>query len=231
MPKLKTIEQPLPLAKMAYQSLRDSILTGDLKPGEIYNEMALAKELGISRTPVREALLELSAQGLVRFLPRRGVMVHAPTRRDIEEIFEVREAVELLAVEKAAQAPQHHDLSGLVEAVEAQERALRQGDFLAFMEADRIFHTAFSELTRNRRLVALIENIRDLMQLVGYHALAVEGRAREVIAEHRRVLEAVKAGKPGAARLAMKEHLTRSKAAVDRAGSAAAPPEKQRQGA
>ena len=104
MAKLRSINQPLPLAKMAYEALRDSILAGELISGEVYNEMALAKELGISRTPVREALLELSTRGLVSFLPRRGVIVKRYTKRDVEEIFELRKAIELAAVEKVAKA-------------------------------------------------------------------------------------------------------------------------------
>ena len=85
---------------MAYNALRDAISNGNLRHDEIYNEIALAKELGISRTPVREALLELSSQELVTFLPRRGVIVNSFTDKDIEEVFELRKAIELAAVEK-----------------------------------------------------------------------------------------------------------------------------------
>ena len=81
MVSLAAIVQPLPLTRLAYERLRESILSGQMAPGEIYNEMALAKEMGVSRTPVREALLELSSQGLVTFLPRKGVQVNYFTER------------------------------------------------------------------------------------------------------------------------------------------------------
>jgi len=102
MKRLGSISQPIPLAKLAYEKLRDSILDGSLQPGEIYNEKNLAEELGISRTPVREALLELSAQGLVIFLPRRGLIIRHFTKRDIEEVFELRNVIEIAVVERVA---------------------------------------------------------------------------------------------------------------------------------
>jgi DNA-binding GntR family transcriptional regulator len=214
MPKLRAISQPLPLARMAYERLRDSILNGQLLPGEIYNEMALAKELGISRTPVREALLELSAQGLVTFLPRKGVIVRHYTRADVEEIFELRRVVELAAIEKVAKASPPHDLSKIEKTLHDQRNATKKQDFIAFLKADRTFHTTFSQLTNNRRLLAIVENIRDMMQLMGIKALAVEDRVEEVITEHEKVFEAVRLGKPLQARKAMENHLDRSKEAV-----------------
>ena len=214
MPKLRAINQPLPLAKMAYERLRDSILNGQLRPGEIYNEMALAKELGISRTPVREALLELSAQGLVSFLPRKGVIVRHYTKHDVVEIFELRRVIELAAIEKVARASPPCDLSKIEKALDDQQKAAEKNDFIAFLKADRKFHTTFSELTKNRRLLAIVENIRDMIQLMGIQALALQDRAEEVIAEHAEVLEAVRQGKPVQARKAMENHLDQSEAAV-----------------
>ena len=94
MPKFAAIKQPESLAKMAHEAIRQSILSGQWKIGELYNEKAIAADLGISRTPVREALLELASQDLIIFLPRRGLMVNRFTRRDVDEIFEVRKAIE-----------------------------------------------------------------------------------------------------------------------------------------
>lgn len=217
MAKLQKLEQPMPLAKMAYETLRDSILSGHLKPGEVYNEMVLAKELGISRTPIREALLEISSHGLVTYLPRKGVQINHPTKRDVEEIFELRKAIELTAVEKVAKASPPHDFSKIEKSLEDQRKALKKKNFVDFLEADRTFHTTFSEMTNNRRFLAIIENIRDMMHLVGVQALGIEGRGEEVIDEHEKVLAAVKLGKAGKAKRAMNDHLDRSKEAVDKA--------------
>jgi len=214
MPHLKAIAQPLPLAKIAYETLRDSILNGKLVPGEIYNEMALAKELGISRTPVREALLELSSQGLVTYLPRKGVMIKHYTSRDVEEIFELRSAIELAALEKVVKASPPYDLSKLEKSVNDQRKAWKKGDSDAYIHFDRVFHLAFCEMIGNRRFFSILENIRDLIHLMAIQALEKEGRGEEVIQEHEVVIQAIKEGKQVNARKAMDYHLERSKEAV-----------------
>ena len=215
MPKLSTIEPPESLAKLAYDSIRSSILSGELKIGELYNEKAIAADLGISRTPVREALLELASQDLIIFLPRRGLMVNRFNRRDVDEIFELRKAIELAAVEKITNASPRLDLFEIEESMFKQRIAAKEKDYLAFMEADRLFHTCFSVLTKNRRLIAIVENLRDMIHLMGYKALSLEGRALKVIEEHQRIFEAVKNGKAEEARQAMAFHLDQSKGAVE----------------
>lgn len=214
MTKLKAITQPLPLAKLAWERLRDSIIHGQLVPGEVYNEMALAKDLGISRTPVREALLELASQGLVSFLPRKGVMIRNFTRKDVEEIFELRRAIELAAIEKVAKATPPCDLSIIRKHIEDQKKAVIQRDFTAFMKADRAFHAAFCELADNQRLVKIVENVRDLVHYMGMQGLDKKGRAEVVITEHERIYEAIADRNPIKARKAMEIHLKVSEKAV-----------------
>jgi len=212
--KFAAIKQPESLAKMAYEAIRKSILSGQWKIGELYNEKAIAADLGISRTPVREALLELASQDLIIFLPRRGLMVNRFTRRDVDEIFELRKAIELAAVEKITVTSPPFDLFEIEESLLSQRKAVKQKDYLAFMEADRLFHTSFSELTNNRRIIAILENIRDMIHVMGAKALALEGRALEVIEEHQTIFEAVKKGNIEEARRAMAYHLDQSKEAV-----------------
>jgi len=214
MPKFAALKQPESLAKMAYEAIRKSILSGQWKIGELYNEKAIAADLGISRTPVREALLELASQDLIIFLPRRGLMVNRFTRRDVDEIFELRKAIELAAVEKITVTSPPFDLFEIEDALLSQRKAVKQKDYFAFMEADRLFHTSVSELTSNRRLIAILDNIRDMIHVMGAKALALEGRAVEVIKEHQTILEAVKKGNLEEARRAMAYHLDQSKEAV-----------------
>ena len=214
MPKFATIKQPESLAKMAYEAIRQSILSGEWKLGELYNEKAIAADLGISRTPVREALLELASQDLIIFLPRRGLMVNRFTRRDVDEIFELRKAIELAAVEKITKASPPFDLFEIEESLLHQRKAVKQEDYLAFMEADRLFHTSFSELTNNRRVITILENIRDMIHVMGVKALALRGRALEVIEEHQTIFEAVQKGNVEEARRTMAYHLDQSKEAV-----------------
>ena len=214
MRKLRTLDQPLPLARLAYEALRDSILSGRLKTGEIYNEMRLAKELGISRTPVREALLELSAQGLVTFLPRKGVIVNHYTEHDVEEIFELRKAIELAAVEKVAKIAGPNNITKIEKVFNDQKAALKKNDYSGFLQADRRFHSLFGEMTNNRRLTAILDNIRDMVHLMGLQALSQTGRREEVIDEHEKTLEALKQGDPAGARKSLEHHLERSRKAV-----------------
>jgi DNA-binding GntR family transcriptional regulator len=214
MPKFVALKQPESLAKMAYEAIRQSILSSQWKIGELYNEKAIAADLGISRTPVREALLELASQDLIIFLPRRGLMVNRFTRRDVDEIFELRKAIEMAAVEKIVKTSPPFDLFEIEESLLNQRKAVKQKDYLAFMEADRLFHTSFSEMTNNRRLIAILENIRDMIHVMGAKALALEGRALKVIEEHQTIFEAVKKGNIQEARRSMAYHLDQSKEAV-----------------
>lgn len=212
--KLKAIPQPLPLARLAYEKLRGSILNGYLRPGEIYNEMKLANELGISRTPVREALLELSAQGLVTFLPRKGVRVNYLTKRDIKEVFELRKAIEVAVVERVTEISPKCDLTKIQKALDDQLRAKEKEDSVDFLRADRSFHMNICKLTQNKRLVSILENIRDMIHMMAADALTRPGRMEEVLEEHQGVLEFIRQGRRLEARQAMEYHLDRSKQAV-----------------
>ena len=212
--KIQPLNQPESLAKMAYETLRKSILEGQLKTGEIYNEMAIAKDLQISRTPVREALLELSAQGLVSFLPRKGVVIKHFTKRDVKEIFEVREAIELFVVEKVSRNHQSFDLNTINVIFKRQESAAQKDNPQQFIQADRDYHIRFCELAGNGRLVNILNNNRDMIQLMGIQALTRAGRYDEVVAEHKEVIEMAAQGKVAGAIKAMKYHLDQSRKAV-----------------
>ncbi len=213
-PLVKAIKKPLPLAKIALKSLRDSILSGKLVPNETYNEIALAKKLGISRTPVREALLELSSQGLITFLPRVGVRVNHFTEQDVKEIFELRKAIELFAVAKVSKDFLRHDFASLEATLQSQKEAIKKENFLAFLNSDREFHLTFTKLTNNKRLLTTLENIRDMIQVMSIRALAIEIRAKEVVEEHEKVIEAVKRGISEKAVQEMEKHLNLSERAV-----------------
>lgn len=214
MSKLQSLDQPASLSRMAYDAILKSILSNDIRPDEIYNEMVLAKDLGISRTPVREALLELSVQGLVTFLPRKGIVVNRFTETDVDEIFEIRRAIESAAVEKLASLTPPPDTQGLQKSLENQHDAVLKKDFWMYMRADRDFHIILSQLTGNRRLMAILQNIRNLVHLMGTQALELPGRADKVLDEHTRILETIAQRKPQQARRAIVDHLIKSERAV-----------------
>jgi len=214
MPKLATIKQPESLSKMAYEAIRQSILSGQWLVGELYNEKAIAADLGISRTPVREALLELASQDLIIFMPRRGLMLNRFTRSDVDEIFELRKAIELASVEKLANISPIPDLLAIEESLLKQRKAEKQKDYIAFMDADRMFHTSFSTLTGNQRIISILKNIRDMIHVMGVNALSLKGRAVKVIEEHQVIFKTVKEGNAKEARRAMAYHLDQSMEAV-----------------
>jgi DNA-binding GntR family transcriptional regulator len=213
-PALRSIEQPLQLAKLAYEALRDSILSGHLAPGSIVNEMALAKELGISRTPVREALLELSSQGLVEILPRKGIRIKYFTEQDVHEVCEIRELIELAVVEGMARDGAGRSPKTLESALERQRKAVKRGDMREFLEADRSFHLSLRGLTDNRRLRRILENLGDLIHVMGTEGLTREGRVAEVLKEHQNVVDSLKQGKIREAKEAMHLHLKNSRNAI-----------------
>lgn len=214
MVSLPAIVQPLPLTRLAYERLRESILSGQMVPGEIYNEMALAKEMGVSRTPVREALLELSSQGLVTFLPRKGVQVNYFTERDVEEVFEIRNAIELAIAEKVARNAASHDFSKVEKALAENAKAAKKQDTQAFLRADRAVHHELAALSGNRRMMAIISNLRDIIHLMSVEALTKPHRLEEVPSEHMQVVEAMRAGDVDKAVEAMRYHMELSKLAV-----------------
>jgi DNA-binding GntR family transcriptional regulator len=211
---LGSLKQPKSLTKLAYDALLKSILVGNLKPGIVFNEKALALDLGISRTPVREALLELSIQGFVTFLPRKGVVINSYDSQDVNEVFEIRKAIEGTVAEKLALMDPAADLSGCRSFVDRQEKAIDQNDKQAFLEADRRFHLALCQLTENRRLESILENIRNMVELMSAQALHVDDRDKAVLKEHRQIVEAIENGRQQDARTAMIKHLQDSEKAV-----------------
>jgi len=212
--KLNPLNQPESLSKMAYKAIRSFILSGEMSTDKIYNEMQIANDLKISRTPVREALLELSSQGLITFLPRKGIEITKFTAEDVEEIFEIRKAIELATVEKLGKIASSLDFDSLNESLNAMNEAADKKKYSEFVEFDRIFHMALSKLTGNRRIEAIMRNIRDILQLMALRVVAQEGRMEEVIKEHEILLESIKQGKPVEARVLMEQHLEMSKAAA-----------------
>ncbi|MCF8076679.1 MAG: GntR family transcriptional regulator [Desulfotignum sp.] len=211
---LNKISKPESLAKKVQKALRQSILNNELTPGVIYNEKQIAKDLGISRTPVREALLELSGKRLVKFLPQKGVIINTFSPKEIDDAFEIRMALEGFSVQKICQSKDSADILALEEALCDQEKAVDAKDEVGFMQADRHFHIGFTRLTRNLYLIDMMENIRDIMHLMGFKALGIPGRMQTVVLEHRKILDAVQKKDVSNAMNAMMVHLENSRDAV-----------------
>ncbi len=212
--KLERIDKPASLAEIAYNTLRESILTFKLEPGIIYNEMAVAGDLGLSRTPVREALLRLSGQGLIKFLPRKGFELIRYTCQDVEEIFELRQLVETAMIRKIAQKVTASEIKKLEAELTVQRKAAAKNDSFAFMDSDRIFHNLLCVYADNSRLMCIAENFQDLCHLMGTRALSANIAMTRSIDEHEMIVEAIRKKDPEKAARSMGEHLEKIRKAV-----------------
>jgi len=214
--RLNRINKPEPLAKAAFKALRSSILANVLTTGVVYNEKSLARDLGISRTPVREALLELSSRRLVKFLPQKGVIINTFSTKNIEDVFEIRAALEVFSIQKICLNYKTIDISLLRKCMENQWNAAKSKDTIGFMDADRDYHLGFTKLTDNNYLMDMMYEIRDIMHLMGFKALSVQGRMQAVVKEHEDILSKVEKGDVGKAMELMAFHLEYSKNAVNK---------------
>lgn len=213
---LAPLDQPESLAKLALRALYNAILSGELKLGAVYREKELANYLQISRTPVREALLELSPKGLVTFLPRRGVRINQFDRQDFNEIFELRKALELSAVEKVASLAQKDNISSMKRILQEQGECAAKQDMVGFLQKDREFHAMLSRMTGNKRLMRTIEELRDLIQIMGAHALTLPGRMDEVMREHWNILQCIEEADSQKAQERMRYHLDCTRKSAER---------------
>lgn len=211
---LNKINKPESLAKRVQKALRQSILNNELTPNVMYNEKRISLDLGISRTPVREALLELSAKRLVKFLPQKGVVINTFSPKEIDDAFEIRMALEGFSVQKICQGVDLPDTRDLEKALIDQEEAVAARDEVNFMQGDRHFHIGFTRLSQNDYLIDMMEDIRDIMHLMGFKALGIPGRMQTVVMEHKKILAAVQNKNVLDAMNAMTQHLENSRDAV-----------------
>ena len=210
------------LRQQAYRYLHDRIVTGALPAGRQVSEESIAKEIGISRTPVREAIGELEREGLVTQVPRYGTIIRAPDRQDLVELFELREALEAFAVARAAERISTLDLRTLerrVDEIRNETRTLRRSGRRALdpaalrkvLESDMGFHMTLLRAAGNRRILRSVSESRVLMRIFATrrqdHTLDV---LRETDRFHTRILRAVRRRDGETARRLMAQHIRAS---------------------
>ncbi len=184
--------RPSTLSSLAKESIRMRIVTGEIAAGEIYSAPALAAVLGVSATPIREAMLELTADGLVEAVPNRGFRVVELSQHDLDEIFELRLMLEVPAAEESARRGiSPADQARFLEMAELIEKRAQDGDTVGFLAADRDFHLGLIATLGNSRLVDIVSRLRDQARLYGLPMLAQRGELRESAREHRELLEAI----------------------------------------
>ncbi|MDD3706959.1 MAG: GntR family transcriptional regulator [Aminobacterium sp.] len=146
-------------ADYAYQELRHKIITKQLKPGQRLPEVNIAVQMGVSRTPVREALRRLASEGLVIIIPNSGARLAAPTAREIEDTFLVRDQLETLSIKLAAERIGDRHLRRLEEAMIEEGRAIEEKDLEKYLEVNEAFHKAIADASGNKVLSEYVENI------------------------------------------------------------------------
>ena len=214
-----------PLREVVCETLRDAIRKGILKPGERLMEIQLAEELGVSRTPVREAIRKLELEGYVIMMPRRGTYVANLSIRDVNEVFEIRTSLDSLASGLAAERITDEDLtwvdfSGYGFTDEELERLQRllvligeyieTNDMEKIVETDTEFHDLLYQASRNTRLVGIIFNLREQLTRFRTTSMGFPGRLAATLEEHRRIVEAIAQGDVKEAQAAAEYHMEKS---------------------
>ena len=158
-----TTNEYLPLRDVVFKSLRQGILMGDLAPGQRLMEIQLANQLGVSRTPIREAMRMLELEGLVVMVPRKGAQVAKISQKGLHDVLEVRSALEDLAIELSCQRITEEELAQLRTATENFKLAVKKKDISLIAQEDVAFHDIIYAATKNDRLIALLSNLREQM--------------------------------------------------------------------
>lgn len=188
MPQTDDQKSALSLRDRVLERVRSDIVSGRSGPGTMYSVPSLAIELGVSTTPVREALLELSNRGMIVPMRNRGFKVQASSLEDLENLFEMRELLERFAVVNAARK-RPKDMEELKKLADAVAVAVKTRDVRSYIEADRAFHEALVSRAGNPRLTKMIMDLRDDMRLFGIDSAEGEERQRASVKEHYQLIE------------------------------------------
>ena len=179
------------LREQAVAAIRGSIISGEAAPGRIYSVRQFADQLGVSATPVREALLDLAGDGLVEPVRNRGFRVVMPSEEDLDEIYTLRLMLEVPAAAMAAERVTAEVLARCRRYADVISKSAQKGDLSGFLEADRSFHLEILRATANRRLVETVLRLRDETRLVGLPALRGTDTLLASAHEHIEILDAL----------------------------------------
>ena len=198
-----------------YKTLRRRIRELELPPGTRLRKNEIALEFGVSRAPVSEAISRLSDEGLVDVYPQNGSFV-APIRpQDIRESLLIRTGLEVEAIRRVAQKADAGLLERLEENLRAQDAALKENDMVLLDDLDEAFHAIIFTAVKSPRAQRLLDAIRALLDRPRFHALPEDGRPKATVAEHRRIVDAIRTGDPEFAGAAMRVHLNMVARAIE----------------
>ena len=204
----------LPLRDVVFNTLRQAILKGELAPGERLMEIQLAEKLGVSRTPIREAIRKLELEGLVLMIPRKGAEVAEITEKSLRDVLEVRRALEELAVELVCEKITDEQIQDLKDAAEEFKESLKDGDITRIAEADVKFHDVIYMATDNQKLIQLLNNLREQMYRYRVEYLKRSDFHQQLIDEHEEIIETIESGQKDRAVQVVCQHVDNQVEAV-----------------
>lgn len=206
----------LPLRDVVFNTLRQAILRGEMEPGERLMEIQLAQKLGVSRTPIREAIRKLELEGLVIMIPRKGAEVAHITEKDMKDVLEVRSTLEELVVELAIKNATDEKIEELKSANKVFESAIVSKDVVNIVEADVKFHDILYSMTDNARLIQIINNLRE--QMYRYRLEYVkDARTHSIlISEHNDIINQIREKNVEVAKTVIHQHINNQEKGIIR---------------
>lgn len=204
------------LTSMIFEKLREDILNGDYNRGDKLVEAKIAEEIGVSRTPVREALKQLELDGLVDNIPNRGVVVTGISEQDIRDIYRIRMAIETISVEWCIERMDGDVLGELQEIFDLMEFFTAKGDVDRIFELNTRFHETIYKATESRYMEHVLKDFQLFIKSTRERSLRMAGRLETALEEHRQLLEAIKNRDIAAAKEAANAHVMHSMQSIDR---------------
>lgn len=202
-------QQAMPLRDAVFMSLRKAILTGKIKPGERLTEVKLGKILGTSRTPIREAIRLLEQENLVTIIPGSGARVSRMTVSDLQDVMEVRSALEQLSAGLACERITEEEKAELYEAYNAFVRSTQSEDSIMIADADVRFHNLILKAAKNQKLGKILDGLADNIYRYRYEFIREDGHYEDLIREHKELYEAVISGNREVAEKSARSHIAR----------------------
>ena len=200
-----------PLREIVYEELKRQIMIGEIPPGTRMMEVELADDMGVSRTPIREAIRKLEKEGLVSIEPRRGAYASEISIKDMVDVLEVREFLEGMAAGLASKRITEEEIAALKHSIDAYRNAVESGSTEEIIEEDEIFHKLIVDCSGNKTLIQMINQVQELALRFRYIYYEDFSRYKNMPNEHQEILDAVLSGDPEIARKVADEHVLRLK--------------------
>ena len=209
MDKKTEFSKPKDLKNWAYETIKKWILNFDLESGKQIHIESIAAKLGTSRTPIREALVKLESEGLVKAIPRVGFFVTEVTAQDLKKLLELRELLEGYAAEKAAPFFNEEDIKLLAKLQKQSVESVEQGNFTKFLEIEVAIHSSIIEHSQNSYLLRIIDSLKDLTYRERLLSVRSIENVRESLNEHKEIIEALRLRNGKLAGQSMRRHINR----------------------